>query len=76
MTPEELAALARARLHAQVGVFFTNTRCGAPGICAVCTGPATSELCPRCANQRVSFGVGLADLVVPLAYAKGWMKSG
>lgn len=74
MMPEELAARARGRLHAQVGGFFTNTRRGAPLICAVCTGPAASELCPQCAGQRANFGGGLADLVVPLAYVKGWMN--
>jgi predicted Rossmann fold nucleotide-binding protein DprA/Smf involved in DNA uptake len=52
MTPEELAVRARDRLHAAVGAFFTNTRRGAPGICAVCTDrqPAT---CARSASISV-----------------------
>ena len=74
MTPEEIAARLTARLHTEVGAFFCNTRRGALGICAVCTGPATDMVCPQCRDARAVFGTGIADLVVPLAYAKGRMS--
>lgn len=73
MTPEEYAAALTIRLFTEVGAFFCNTRRGAPGICAVCTGPATAPLCPQCRSARETYGADLADLVVPLAYAKGRM---
>ncbi|MGH4008022.1 MAG: hypothetical protein ACRDTH_07660, partial [Pseudonocardiaceae bacterium] len=73
MTPAEIAAQIRARLHAKVGAVFTNTSRG-PGRCAVCTAPASVELCGWCANQRASYGSRLADLVAPLAYVRGWMS--
>ncbi|WP_410655739.1 hypothetical protein [Amycolatopsis sp. lyj-112] len=40
----------------------------------MCTGPATGALCPQCRAARATFGGGLADLVVPLAYAKSRMS--
>lgn len=73
MNPDELAAQARARLYAEVGAFFTNTSRD-PGRCAVCTAPATAGMCGGCAGQRMTYGTGLADLVVPLAYVQGWMR--
>lgn len=72
MIPERFAQEACTRLHAQVGGFFANTRRG-PGFCAVCTGPAPAETCGRCATHRARYGDGLAELVVPLAYVRGWM---
>lgn len=30
-------------------------------------------MCDQCTSQRATYGTGLADLVVPLAYVKGWM---
>lgn len=70
MIPARGASEASAQLYRKVGGFFTNTRRGS-GHCAVCTGPAAAELCPRCTEQRREHGTRLADLVVPLAYAKG-----
>lgn len=70
MTPARGGREAPAQLYRKVGGFFTNTRRG-PGHCVVCTGPAAAELCPQCAEQRQEYGTRLADLVVPLAYAKG-----
>lgn len=72
MIPELRANRAQARLYAEVGAFFTNTSRG-PGRCQVCTGPATGELCGQCSEQKAAYGTCLADLVVPLAYAKGKM---
>jgi hypothetical protein len=71
----EFSEQARAYLFSQVGDCFTNTSRG-PGRCLVCTGPtgiAEVQLCGQCSRQRAEFGVGLADLVVPLAYVRGWM---
>jgi predicted amidophosphoribosyltransferase len=73
MTPEQYAATLTTRLFTEVGAFFCNTRRGAPGTCAVCIGPANTTLCPQCRNARNTYGTDLADLVVPLAYAKGRM---
>lgn len=74
MTPEEYAAALTVRLFTEVGGFFCNTRRGMPGICEVCSGPATGSLCPQCRNARDSYGHRLADLVVTLAYVKGRMS--
>ena len=75
MTAEDdYAAELSRRLYSEVGAFFCNTQRGTPGICAVCTGPATTPLCPQCRHAREAFGSDLADLVVPLAYAKGRMS--
>lgn len=66
-------------LYTSVGGIFCNTRRGAPGTCSVCTGPASATssppLCNQCRNARDEHGSSLADLVVPLAYAKGYMPS-
>lgn len=72
MTAERFAEEACAHLHAQVSGFFSNTRRG-PGFCAVCTGPGPAGMCGRCATHRAQYGERLADLVVPLAYVRGWM---
>lgn len=72
MTPERFAQEACARLHAQVSGFFSNTRRG-PGFCAVCTSPGSAGICGRCATHRAQYGDRVADLVVPLAYVRGWM---
>jgi hypothetical protein len=74
MTPEEYAATLASRLYTQVGAFFSNTHRGAPGTCVVCTGPATARMCPQCRHTHEAYGPDLADLVVPLAYAKGRMS--
>ena len=74
MTPEQYAETLATRLYLQVGAFFTNTRRGAPGTCVTCTGPATGPSCPQCRHPQEVYGSELADLVVPLAYAKGWMR--
>ena len=44
---------------------------GMPGLCAVCRGPAGrgSVRCFQCDLQRQCAGSGLADLVVPIAFA-------
>ena len=72
MIPQHIADLAAERLYELVGAFFTNTSRG-PGRCQVCTGPATESLCPQCSTWHATYGTDLADLVVPLAYAKGYM---
>src|SRR5437763_1887298 len=74
MRPQNYAATLSTRLYTEVGAFFCNTRRGASGVCAVCTGPATVPLCPQCRNADETYGSDLADLVVPLAYAKGRMS--
>jgi hypothetical protein len=67
------------RLYADVGAFFCNTRRGAPQTCPICTGPTnstnSSTLCNQCRAARNDHGGALADLVVPLAYAKARMPS-
>lgn len=73
MIPDEIAKQVRTRLYAQVGAFFTHTR-RSPGRCGICTAPALADLCGGCADQRMIYGAELADLVVPLAYIKGWMN--
>jgi hypothetical protein len=66
-------------LYANVGAFFCNTRRGAPLTCVICTGPTSAlshpSLCGQCRAARDTYGSSLADLVVPLAYAKGRMPS-
>lgn len=66
------------RLYADVGAFFCNSRRTAPQTCFVCTGPTASAndppLCGQCRDARDGYGSSLADLVVPLAYAKGRMS--
>ncbi len=75
MTPPAARATELARLlRTEVGAFFCNTRRNAPGICPVCTGPSLGALCPQCRTARATFGDGLADLVVPLAYAQSKMS--
>jgi hypothetical protein len=56
-------------LNDRVGGFFCNTI--RDGTCTVCTGPAAGSLCSQCRIARKQYGTDLADLVVPLAYAKG-----
>ncbi|HVL83044.1 MAG TPA: phosphoribosyltransferase [Pseudonocardia sp.] len=73
MIPDALAKQLRQVAYNRVGAFFSNTERG-PGRCAVCTAPTLVELCSQCAAQRASYGTGLADLVVPLAYVRGWMS--
>ena len=70
MTPDWITSDVTAQLYSRVGGFFTNTQRG-PGHCRVCTGPASAELCSKCTAQRNEYGSRLADIVVPLAYAKG-----
>jgi hypothetical protein len=72
MIPPETRRLWQDTLHRQVGGFFTNTVRG-PGLCAVCTGPASADLCYQCADHRARFAHLLADQVVIFAYAKGNM---
>lgn len=72
MTPEQFAQEATARLRARVGEFFSNTQHG-QGFCAVCAAPDPARHCARCAAHRAQYGNRLADLVVPLAYVRGWM---
>lgn len=73
MTPEQIAQQFRATLYTQVGAFFSNTLRG-PGFCAVCTAPAGAPLCNRCDSHRQTYGTQLANLVLPLAYVRGWMQ--
>ncbi|MFC4854332.1 phosphoribosyltransferase [Actinophytocola glycyrrhizae] len=64
------------QLYTAVGAFFCNTRRGAQNICPVCTGPAAMRsLCGPCHGAKETYGSSLADLVVPLAYAKARMPS-
>ena len=67
------------QLYADGGGFFCNSRRSAPRICSVCTGPAgttnSPPLCSQCRDARDHYGSSLADLVVPLAYAKARMPS-
>lgn len=72
MISQHFVNQAAGRLYELVGAFFTNTSRG-PGRCQVCTGPAIESLCPQCATWQATYGTDLADLVVPLAYAKGYM---
>ena len=65
-----LASRMRRRLYDDVGAIFANTRRDLPGVCQVCTGPATASMCGKCRKWQRMFGDLLADLVVPLAYAK------
>lgn len=69
MTVPEIRRVLRSR----VGGFFTNTLRSAPDTCGVCTGPAASDVCRQCREQRSTFGDQLADLVVPLIYVKAGM---
>lgn len=73
MTPEQLAQQLRATLYSQVGAFFSNTQ-RRPGHCAVCTAPAPAALCSSCDRHRATYGPQLANLVLPLAYVRGWMQ--
>lgn len=80
MSTDDLIAQALVtRLFAEVGAFFCNTRRGTPDVCPVCTGPSPAHsgagLCAQCRGARETYGDGLADLVVPLAYAKAYMPS-
>jgi phosphoribosylpyrophosphate synthetase len=76
---DKIAKALTARLFSDVGAFFSNTRRSAPSICQVCTGPANDQgardLCSPCRSARKTHGRDLADLVVPLTYAKGLMPS-
>lgn len=76
---DPVAAELAARLYADVGAFFCNTVRHGQRICVSCTGPAATQtdppLCAQCRSGREAHSAGLADLVVPLAYAKGRMPS-
>jgi hypothetical protein len=78
MTDPVVARLA-SRLYADVGAFFCNTLRHDQRVCVVCTGPAKTQadppLCAQCRSGQETYGTTLADLVVPLAYAKGRMPS-
>lgn len=63
------------QVRQQVGAIFGNVRRG-PGICEVCTGPATATLCGTCEWHRRNYGARLADFVSPLAYAIKGHQSG
>lgn len=71
MTTHEQIHRAVLLLNDRVGGFFSNTVRREAGVCPVCTGPAAGTLCPQCRIARRQYGADLADLVVPLAYAKG-----
>ena len=70
MTSPPLSDVVRRR----VGGFFANTLRAEHDTCDVCTGPASSGICPPCRSQRVTFGNELADLVVPLTYVRARMS--
>jgi hypothetical protein len=76
---DPVAAELTDRLYADVGAFFCNTLRGERRICVVCAGPANTQvdpsLCTQCGSAQDAYGTSLADLVVPLAYAKGRMPS-
>jgi hypothetical protein len=76
---DPLAMAMITSLYANVGAFFCNTHRGTPATCVVCTGPASGTnktlLCSQCRAARDIYGDSMADLVVPLAYAKGRMPS-
>lgn len=63
------------QVREQIGAIFHNVRRG-PGVCRVCTGPASELLCSPCDWHRRAFGRRTADLVVPLAYAQKGQQSG
>ena len=71
---DQRAYVAR-QVREQVGAIFRNVRRG-PGICEVCTGPATETLCGTCDWHRRNYGDQLADFVLPLAYAVKGQQSG
>ncbi len=73
MIADEIAKQLRGLLYTRGGAFFTNTSRG-PGRCAVCTAPALADMCGGCTSQRAAHGPWLANLVVPLAYVRGWMS--
>lgn len=72
---DDVARALTQQLYADVGAFFCNTRRDAPSTCLVCTGPAALDLCGPCRGAKETYGSNLADLVVPLAYAKAHMPS-
>lgn len=75
-TADPVAVRLINRLYADVGGFFCNSRRDRPDTCHVCTGPTiTPPLCGPCREARNEHGRSLADLVVPVAYAKGRMPS-
>ena len=57
MIPPETRRLWQETLHRQVGGFFTNTVRGR-GLCAVCSGPASADLCYQCADHRAQREAG------------------
>jgi hypothetical protein len=57
-------------LNQRVGGFFRNTRRQAGVTCSVCCGPSERPLCPKCLEQRSSFGDQLADRIYVLTYAR------
>jgi hypothetical protein len=69
-----LALRMKRRLYEDVGAIFANTRRDLSGVCRMCTGPAEESLCGKCRKWQRMFGDSLADLVVPLAYAKSNMR--
>lgn len=75
---DPVARALAAQLYTDVGAFFCNTRRTGRRVCPVCTGPAVvhpSGRCAQCRFAQETHGEALADLVVPLAYAKARMPS-
>ena len=76
VSTDPVARALAQQLYTDVGAFFCNTRRNAQNVCPVCTGPAPATgLCGPCHGADETYGRNLADLVVPLAYAKARMPS-
>ncbi|MDP9092399.1 MAG: amidophosphoribosyltransferase [Actinomycetota bacterium] len=65
-----LDTLAEA-VRQRVGGYLANTVRTQGRACQVCTGPASNEMCSRCASQRSVFGDQLAARIFTLTYAQG-----
>lgn len=77
LVASDIALMFRGLVRDRVGGFFSNSFVpGAAGICSVCRGPASSDLCEVCQRHRDRFGDLLADRTVLLTYAIGMLPNG
>src|ERR1700722_17459913 len=60
-----------AAVRQRVGGFFANTFRASGKTCQVCTGPASTGLCPQCTAHRTAFGDQLASHIFTLTYVQG-----
>lgn len=70
MAPELTGDEWRQVMAQRVGGFFRNTVRESGRTCLYCTGPSTTETCPRCSGDRAVWGRRLADAVITLTYAQ------